>query len=48
MVTIEINDQLCLARAIGVSWAKLKRCTPEEWKEIDRRGKSNVELILEH
>ena len=30
IVTIENGDQLCMARAIGVSWAKLNICTPEE------------------
>jgi hypothetical protein len=50
IVTIENDDQMCMARAIGVSWAKLNRCTPEEWKEIAkyRQKKSNVQLILEH
>ena len=49
IVTIENDDQLCMARAIRVSWAKLKRCTPEEWKEVtkNRHGKSNLDLILE-
>ena len=32
IVTIENEDKLCMARAIGVSRAKLKRCTSEEWK----------------
>lgn len=36
IVTIEKDDHLCMARAIGVNWAKLRpRCTPEEWKELD-------------
>ena len=50
IVTIDNDDQLCLARTIGVSWAKLVRCTPEEWKEITKtRGmKSNLQLVLEH
>ncbi len=50
IVTIENEDQLCMARAIGVSWAKLNRCAPEEWKEIakNRQKKSNLQLILEH
>ena len=50
IVTIRNDDQLCMARAIGVSWTKLKRCTPEEWKDITKtRGKkSNLQLILEH
>ena len=49
-MTIENEDQLCLARVIGVSWAKLKRCIPEEWKEVtENRGKkSNVQLKLEN
>ena len=39
-----------MARAIGVSWAKLKRCTKEEWSEItkNRQNKSNLQLIFEH
>ena len=50
IVTIKNDDQLCLARAIGVGWAKYRRCTPEEWKEITKtRGKkSNLQLVLEH
>ncbi|MET0103906.1 MAG: DNA polymerase, partial [Sedimenticola sp.] len=50
IVTIENDDNLCMARAIGVCWAKLKRCTPEEWKEVtkQRQGKSNLQLVLEH
>ena len=50
IVTIENNDQLCLARAFGVSLAKLKRCTPEEWKEVtENRGiKTNLQLVLQH
>ena len=31
VITIENDDNLCMARVIGVSWAKLVRCTPEEW-----------------
>ena len=50
IVTIENDDQLCMARAIGVSWAKLKRCSKEEWSEItkNRQTKSNIQLVLEH
>ena len=50
LVTIENNDQLCMARAIGVGWAKLHRCTREEWNALtQQRGiKSNLELVLEH
>ena len=33
-VTIENNNQLCMARAIGLSWAKLNLCKPEECAEI--------------
>ena len=46
-MTIKNDDQLCLA---GVSWAKLMRYTPEEWKEITtiRGKKSNLQLVLEH
>ena len=31
------------------SEGKMKRCTPEEWKEVtkNRQGKSNLQLILE-
>ena len=50
IVTIENDDQLCMARAIGVNWAKLKRCTKEEWTDIskNRQKKSNLQLVLEH
>ena len=50
VVAIENEDKMCMARAIGVSWAKLKRCTKEEWEEVtkNRQGKSNLELILEY
>jgi hypothetical protein len=50
IVTIENEDQLCMARAIGMSWAKLNRCSQDEWKEIakNRQKKSNIQLILEH
>lgn len=43
--TIQNEDQLCMARAIGV---KLHRCTPDEWKYIPRQGKSNLDLVLDH
>ena len=39
IVTIANDDQLCMARAIGVSWAKLKRCTKEEWTKITKKKK---------
>ena len=47
---MENEDNMCMARATGVSWAKLKRCTCEEWKEVvkNRQGKSNVQLVLEN
>ena len=50
IVTIENGDQLCMARAIGVSWAKLNLCTTEEWAEIikTRGTKSNLQLVLEN
>ena len=50
IVTIENEDNMCMASATGVSWAKLKRCTCEEWKEVvkNRQGKSNLDLILEN
>ena len=50
IVTIENDHNLCMARAIGVSWAKLMRCTPEEWAEItkNRGNKTNLQLVLEH
>ena len=50
IVSIRNDDQLCMARAIGVSWSKLKRCTPEDWKDITKtRGKkSNLQLMLEN
>ena len=34
LVTIDNNDQLCMARAIGVGWAKLNLCTKEEWNDL--------------
>ena len=34
IVTIDNDNQLCLAIAIGVSWAKFMRCTSEEWAEV--------------
>lgn len=37
-----------MATAIVVSWAKLKICTPEEWKAMGRQKRSNSELVLEH
>ena len=50
IVTIQNDDQLCMARAIGVSWAKLKIRTTDEWTYIakTRDKKSNLQLILEH
>ena len=50
IVTIDNDDQLCMARAIGVGWAKLNRCTKEEWDELTRyqKSKSQLELVLEH
>ena len=50
LVTIDNNDQLCMARAIGVGWAKLNLCTKEEWNDLTRyqKSKSNLELTLEH
>ena len=49
-MTIENSDQPCMARAIGVSWAKLNICTPEKWAEIikTRGTKSNLQLVLEN
>ncbi|OOZ19458.1 hypothetical protein BOW30_12825, partial [Solemya velum gill symbiont] len=50
IITIENDDQLCMARAIAVTWAKSNLCTKEEWDTITatRGSKSNLELILEH
>ena len=50
IVTIDNDDQLCMARAIGVGWAKLNRCTKEEWDDLTRsqKFKTNLELVLEH
>jgi hypothetical protein len=50
IVTIENSDQICMARAIGVAWAKLRRCADDEWREITKqRGKkSNLDLVLEN
>ena len=49
-VTIDNDDQLCMARAIGVGWAKLNQCTKEEWDDLTRsqKFKTNLELVLEH
>ena len=46
LVTIDNNDQLCMARAIRVGWAKLNLCTQEEWNDLTRyqKSKSNSEL----
>ena len=50
IVTIDNDDQLCMARAIGVGWAKLNRCTKEECDDLTRyqKSKSQLELVLEH
>ena len=50
IVTIDNGNQLCMARAIGVGWAKLNRCTKEEWGDLTRykKSKSQLELVLEH
>ena len=50
LVTIDNDDQLCMARAIGVGWAKLNRCTKKEWDDLTRyqKSKSQLELVLEH
>ncbi|WP_230209704.1 hypothetical protein, partial [Solemya velum gill symbiont] len=50
IVTIENTDQLCMARALAVVWAKLHKCTKEEWADVTthRGRKSNLDLILEH
>ena len=50
VITIENDDVLCMARSIAVAWAKLHRCSPEEWKTIthERGIQSNLELILKH
>ena len=50
LVTIDNDDQLCMARAIGVGWAKLNQCTKEEWDDLThyQKSKSNLELVLEH
>ena len=50
LVTIDNNDQLCMASAIGVGWAKLNLCTQEEWNDLSQyqKSKSNSELTLEH
>ena len=50
IMTIDNEDQLCMARAIGVGWAKLNQCTKEEWDDLTRyqMSKSLLELVLEH
>ncbi|OOY74640.1 hypothetical protein BOW10_12250, partial [Solemya velum gill symbiont] len=48
IVTIENTDQLCMARALAVVWAKLHKCTKEEWADVTthRGRKSNLDLVL--
>ena len=50
IVTIDNDDQLCMARAIGLGWAKLNRCTKEEWDNLtqSQKFKTNLVLVLEH
>ena len=50
LVTIENDDQLCMARALGVGWAKVHRCTSEEWNALTQyqKSKSTLELVLKH
>ena len=50
LVTIDNDDQLCMARVIGVGWGKLNQCTKEEWDDLTRyqKSKSQLELVLEH
>ena len=50
LVTIDNEDQLCMARAIGVGWAKLNQCTKEEWDDFTQyqKSKSQLKLVLEH
>ena len=50
IVTIDNDNQLCMARAIAVGWAKLNQGTKEEWEDLTRyqKSKSNLELVLEH
>ena len=50
IVTIDNDDQLFMARAIEVGWAKLNPCTNEEWDDLTRyqKSKSQLELVLEH
>jgi hypothetical protein len=50
MVEIVNDDQMCMARAIGVCWAKANTVTTEEWRTLvgDRGSRSTRELILLH
>lgn len=50
LVTIENDDQMCMARAIAVCWAKLNICSREEWVDLTayQKTKSTLELMLEH
>ncbi|CAG2199784.1 unnamed protein product [Mytilus edulis] len=43
------DDNLCLARAIAVCWAKQNVCPRGEWRKItkERKGRSNLQLILD-
>ena len=44
------NDQLCMARAIGVAWARQNQVTQEEWKALvgDTQGQSMLDLTLHY
>ena len=45
IVTIQNEDKLYMARAIGIRWAKLKQCTQDELSEITktRQMESNLD-----
>ena len=50
MVEIKNEDQMCMARAIGVSWVKTVQVSNEEWKELtkDQEQMTRIEKVLHH
>ena len=50
MVEIKNEDQLCMARAIGVSWVKTIQVSDREWQELtkDQGDMTMAEKVLHH
>ncbi|XP_041361863.1 uncharacterized protein LOC121377830 [Gigantopelta aegis] len=44
------DDELCMSRAIAVTWAKLHRVTNTEWKDLVKHPQlvNTVDMILKH